>query len=242
MEKDIRDFLLEFNLEELSERGIIRTSNLFLQGASVTPLMSLMKDHGITRLTAKERGWYLDSDGAWSNPGSQLGTETRSGDSENTIGIFNNQNNHINPFFGKPAPTNGGGSDDPPPPDDASEIRFGLERDLQRALRTNIAQLEPGLVITDGGSEKSVDAGRIDITAEDANGAIVIIELKAGTAQPDSIAQLLAYMGTIENPDGKPVRGILVANDFAPRVAQAARAVPGISLKAYSFQFSFQDR
>ena len=51
-----------------------------------------------------------------------------------------------------------------------------------------------------------------------------------------------AYMGTIENLDGKPVRGILVANDFAPRLVQAAKAVPAISLKAYSFQFSFQDR
>ena len=117
-----------------------------------------------------------------------------------------------------------------------------MERDLQRALRTNIAQLEPGLTITDGGSEKTVDAGRIDITAEDANGSLVVIELKAGTAQPDSVAQLLAYMGTIENPSGRAVRGILVANDFAPRVAQAAKVVPNIVLKAYSFQFSFQDR
>lgn len=117
-----------------------------------------------------------------------------------------------------------------------------MENDLQRALRTNIAQLEPGLIVTDGGSEKTVDAGRIDVTAEDPNGNIVVIELKAGTAQPTVIAQLLAYMGTIENPADKPVRGILVANDFAPRVVQAANAVPNITLKAYSFQFSFQDR
>ena len=58
--------------------------------------------------------------------------------------------------------------------------RFSLERDLQDALRENIAQLEAGLQIVDGGREQVVDAGRIDITAMDAAGAIVIIELKAG--------------------------------------------------------------
>ena len=50
-----------------------------------------------------------------------------------------------------------------------------------------------------------MDAGRIDITAEDDKGGLVVVELKAGTASPDSIAQLLAYMGTIENPEGKPL-------------------------------------
>ena len=111
---------------------------------------------------------------------------------------------------------------------------------MQRALRTNISQLEPGLTITDGESERTVEAGRIDITAEDSAGSIVVVELKAGTAAPESIAQLLSYMGTIENPDGRLVRGILVTNDFAPRVVQAAKAVTTISLKAYSFRLSFQ--
>ena len=88
----------------------------------------------------------------------------------------------------------------------------------------------------------TVEAGRIDVTAEDTDGNLVVIELKAGTAQAESVAQLLAYMATIENPDGRPVRGILVGNDFAPRVVHAARVVPNISLKAYSLQFNFRDR
>ena len=45
--------------------------------------------------------------------------------------------------------------------EEAEEITFGLERDLQSALRANIQQLEPGLRITDEGKERSTEAGRI---------------------------------------------------------------------------------
>jgi hypothetical protein len=124
---------------------------------------------------------------------------------------------------------------------EAEEITFGLERDLQNALRFNIAQLEPGLTIIDGGSEKSTEAGRIDITAKDANGINVITELKAGKANPEVIAQVLAYMGSISEADGKPVRGILVAGDFHKRIILAAKAIPNLILKKYSFQFTFSD-
>ena len=134
---------------------------------------------------------------------------------------------------------------DGPPSDHAGEteqrLRFGLERELQDALRTNIHQLEDGLVIAEGGVEHQVDAGRIDIVATDAQGRLVVIELKAGTAQPDSVTQLLAYMGTVGNPQNRPVRGILVAHDFASRVRYAARAVPNITLRSYSFRFAFSD-
>jgi RecB family endonuclease NucS len=82
---------------------------------------------------------------------------------------------------------------------DAMETTFGLERDLQMALRLNIEQLEPRLTIIDGGKELTTEASRIDITAEDGQGATVIIELKAGTANPDCIAQILSYMGVLRN-------------------------------------------
>ena len=70
----------------------------------------------------------------------------------------------------------------------------------------------------------------------------MVIELKAGTADSNAIGQLLRYMGSIENPDGRPIRGILVADDFHGDAVYAANAVPNISLKAYSVQFSFEDR
>src|ERR1035438_1060136 len=80
---------------------------------------------------------------------------------------------------------------------DAMETTFGLERDLQLALRRNIEQLELGLKVIDGNKEKIVDSGRIDITAEDSSGTTVIIELKAGAADREAVAQILAYMGDL---------------------------------------------
>jgi RecB family endonuclease NucS len=124
---------------------------------------------------------------------------------------------------------------------EAMETTFGLERDLQIALRSNIEQLEQGLNIIDEGKELTTEAGRIDITAEDRQGAIVVIELKAGTANPDCIAQTLSYMGAIREKEQRPIRGILVAGDFPSRTVFAARAVPNLKLMKYTFKFSFEE-
>lgn len=121
----------------------------------------------------------------------------------------------------------------------AIDTAFGLERDLQMALRRNIEQLEPGLTITDGDKEQSVASGRIDITARDRDGAIVVIELKVGAADREAIEQLLAYMGDLIG-DGPRVRGVLVAREFAPRAVSATRAVPNLRLVQYGFRFTFE--
>jgi len=123
---------------------------------------------------------------------------------------------------------------------DAMETTFGLERDLQKALRSNIKQFEQGLKIIDEEKELTTEAGRIDITAKDQQGAIVVIELKAGAANPDCVAQILSYMGALSEKGQKHIRGILVAGDFHPRVVFAARAEPNLQLKKYTFRFSFE--
>jgi RecB family endonuclease NucS len=84
-----------------------------------------------------------------------------------------------------------------------------------------------------------VEAGRIDITAADPNGNSVVVELKAGIASPDVVAQVLAYMGSIADADKRPVRGIIVAGDFHKKVILASRAIGNLELKKYSFQFKF---
>jgi len=122
---------------------------------------------------------------------------------------------------------------------EADKTTFEIERDLQAALRSHIEQLEQGLRITDGGKEQIVESGRIDIKAEDKNGVTVVIELKAGKADRDAIGQILAYMGDMTK-DKNLVRGILVAGEFAPRTIAAARVVPTLRLKKYSFNFTFE--
>ena len=122
---------------------------------------------------------------------------------------------------------------------DAGQL-MGLERDFQVALRKEIGQLEDGLEVIDDGAERSVSSGRIDITAKDAGGSIVVVELKTGKARRDAVGQVLSYMGDVmEEEPGVDVRGILVAGDFDKGAKAAARVVPNLSLRSYSVRFSF---
>lgn len=123
---------------------------------------------------------------------------------------------------------------------EAAEATFGLERDLQKALRANIQQLEDGLEIIDEGKEYWTVAGRLDILCKDRAGEAVVIELKAGQASPDALTQLLAYMGEITKEGWKTVRGILVAGDFHPRIGFAVQACSNVQLLRYSFKFYFE--
>lgn len=123
--------------------------------------------------------------------------------------------------------------------EDAFEITFGLERDLQAALRRNINSLENGLVIIDNSRERNTVAGRIDITARDIENRTVIIELKAVDAKPEVIAQTLAYMEAVRAEDNCEVRGIIIASGFPDRVKLAARQIKNLKLVEYRFQFNF---
>lgn len=123
---------------------------------------------------------------------------------------------------------------------EAQETKFSLEADLQAALREKIQQLEPGLVINDGGKEKITASGRMDILAIDANQKRVVIELKVGTADRDVIAQILSYMGDLQTETEEAVRGIVIAHDFTARAIAASKPVANIELQKYGFTFSFK--
>ena len=122
----------------------------------------------------------------------------------------------------------------------AIEATFGLERDMQSALRKNIEQLEKGLKIADDGKEHIVPSGRIDILAVDSKKGHVVIELKAGTADRDAVGQILSYIGDLQANGRRAIRGILVAADFTGRAIAASKAVPNVELRKYGFTFSFQ--
>ena len=79
------------------------------------------------------------------------------------------------------------------------------------------------------------------LKAQDAAGAVVVIELKAGKTDPRVIGQVLGYMGDIADEDEPAaLRGIIVAHEFDPRTRSAARAVSNLTLQRYAVSFTFQ--
>ncbi len=120
---------------------------------------------------------------------------------------------------------------------------IALEAHLQAAFRENITQLDPTLKIIDGGEERKVDSGKIDVLARDGDGRFVVIELKAGTALGDVIGQTLGYMANIAEEEGQKkenVRGIIVAGDFNKRVQSAVRLIDNLDLISYCYLFDFK--
>lgn len=123
--------------------------------------------------------------------------------------------------------------------EDAASLKFGLERDMQDALRGSIHQLDPALHIIDEGKERRVASGFIDILAEDDQGSLVVIELKPGKAPESAVTQVLSYIGSLQaEEESRPVRGMLIARDFTKHTRLAARAA-AITLVEYGFSFSF---
>jgi len=159
-ELHIKEFLTRFSVDELTSEGILREGSLFLSNLSVEPLINWMNTHEVTRLYATEGDWFLTSEGEFQNPYS---TEAKSGKVEklNTLGnVFFRQNPTLNPYYvASPAPETTRHVPETDIEDPSDEARFRLERDLQKALRSNIQQLEAGLKIIDGGSEQSVGDG-----------------------------------------------------------------------------------
>jgi hypothetical protein len=121
---------------------------------------------------------------------------------------------------------------------DSVEGRFGVESDLQRALRVQIEQLEPGLKIIDGGRERTLETGRVDILAEDREQNTVVIELKTDESDDRDVGQILRYMGELAT-SAKQVRGILVVGAFSQRARTAASQVNNLRLREYRYNFVF---
>jgi len=121
----------------------------------------------------------------------------------------------------------------------ASGLVFRLEREMQAAVRKQLEMLEPGLNEADGGSEIALPTGRPDIVAEDENGTLVVIELKAGACPSGALEQVLGYAEALSEDRGKPVRAYLVASEFSDRIRAAAKRVRDLELRTYEFSMQF---
>jgi endonuclease len=162
------------------------------------------------------------------------------GNIRNNLNMYKNAAKLYESFLNQGLPIVPPGNSDPiSPTEETIKQKLSLERDMEEALRRNIANLDTALKIIDEGTQWAVDSGFIDITCED-NDGLVVVELKAGKADSRAIGQILGYMGDLqEEESGKKVRGILVAHDFDKRAKAAARVVPTLTLKKYSIEFKF---
>jgi len=93
--------------------------------------------------------------------------------------------------------------------DDKQISVYGSEKDLSNLLLQDLNLIEPGL--TPLKQESASSKGRIDILAEDANGKLVVIELKRRKAEFSAVTQLKRYVEEMEKRKNKKVRGILCA-------------------------------
>jgi RecB family endonuclease NucS len=107
------------------------------------------------------------------------------------------------------------------------------EKELKALVRKNLHKVEKGLVSVDEGRERVVASGKIDITARDANGHFVVIELKAGPCPVGAIEQVLAYSHDLEVETGTPCRAVLVASGFSDRLRSAAKRAHELYLVTY---------
>ncbi len=104
MERDIREFLRGFSVDELVRREVFAPWGRYgyvLQGRHVASLIRLMREQGVTKLTYAETNWYLSADGTFNNPSSR---EFKSGlveRLERSGNVFWGQNVHINPHYNR---------------------------------------------------------------------------------------------------------------------------------------------
>jgi hypothetical protein len=123
---------------------------------------------------------------------------------------------------------------------------FSLERDLERSLLSNLAQLEPSLRLyqekdVSGQQLDTGEVGRLDLLCIDQNDDLVVIELKAGRVNEKICGQILRYMGWVGDnlAHGRKVLGIVVASEFTESFRYAAKAMSNVMLKKYEVRFTF---
>jgi hypothetical protein len=112
------------------------------------------------------------------------------------------------------------------------------ERDVENLLDTKNALRSIGLEIVDRQLEL-VQGNRLDLLCQDADGDLVVVELKKGGAN-ETIGQLARYIADVREhraKQGQKVRGLVLAFDLDEQLIKAARAVE-FEVKLYQLSFA----
>lgn len=88
-------------------------------------------------------------------------------------------------------------------------VLMGTEAEMQQALARHPDIIEPGLQVLH--RELPTDVGGIDLFARDADGALVVVELKRSKANQEAVHQLHRYVQSVRRLGPERVRGILAA-------------------------------
>ncbi len=112
------------------------------------------------------------------------------------------------------------------------------ERNFENIIIERLEDIEKGLSLIK--RQFSVDpVGRIDLLCEDKNKDLVVIELKKfGVANYSIIDQIARYMGWIKEhkaKQGQRVRGIIIVGKTDEKLEYAAKAIPNLQVKSYTF-------
>ena len=103
------------------------------------------------------------------------------------------------------------------PRDEGGFVLQGSEAQLRNLLSKRPELIEEGLELLD--VELPTGVGGVDLYARDAEGRLVVVELKRGRATHEAVHQLERYVGRIRAETGTTVRGILAA----PEITAPAR-------------------
>ena len=88
-------------------------------------------------------------------------------------------------------------------------VLMGSEAEMQQALARHPEVIEPGLEVLH--RELPTEVGGIDLFARDAEGALVVVELKRSKANQEAVHQLSRYVDSVRRLVPDAVRGILAA-------------------------------
>jgi endonuclease len=120
----------------------------------------------------------------------------------------------------------------------SNDLRLsGSEKELNDALMDDLSFLEPGLKPIN--QQQVFRKGVCDIVAEDANGKLVVIELKRRQADYGSVTQLKRYVEQVEKMKGIQTRGILLAPDIRK---SALELLKSYNLEYFSYDFEVGER